>query len=142
MKTFLLAFAVITPITLLALPNYDPFADATGSSGTACVVGNWVSKNDGGTAGTGQKDATGAQWFHAGAAANNSPIITAGNLQYPGLAGGSGNKVLVGNGTATDLATGRYFHSTMNKGLANGQTAGSRFYSFVLQASDISGLST
>ena len=81
MKTFLLAFAVITPITLLALPNYDPFADATGSSGTAYVVGNWVSKNDGGTAGTGQKDATGGQWYtapvpHADHAMEARPALT------------------------------------------------------------------
>jgi hypothetical protein len=131
--------AILTPVTLLALPNYDPFADATASSGTAYAIGNWVSKNDGGTVGTGQKDATGAQWYHAGALANNSPTITAGNVQYPGLAAGSGNKVLVGSGAASDLASGRYFHSTMNKALTTGGSA-SRFYSFVLQASDISGL--
>src|SRR5947209_5903355 len=50
--------------------------------------------------------------------------------------------VLVGSGTASDLATGRYFHSSMNKPLGNGSTAGSRFYSFILQASDLSGLGT
>src|SRR3989442_10939597 len=99
--------AIFSPLILFALPNYDPFADATASSGTAYAVGNWVSKNDAGATGTGQKDATGAQWFHAGAAANNSPIITAGSVGYPGLAGGGTNMVLAGNGTATDLASGR-----------------------------------
>ena len=141
MKTLVAAFAaIIAPVTLFALPNYDPFADATASGGTAYATGNWVSKNDAGTVGVGQKDATGAQWYHAGAVANNSPTIAAGNLQYPGLAGASGNKALVGNNTASDLATGRYYHSTMSKSLGNGTGAGSRFYSFILQASDISGL--
>src|SRR6184192_3035450 len=117
MKTFVAICAVVlAPVTLFALPNYDPFADATGSSGTAYAVGNWVSKSDAGAVGTGQKDATGGQWYHAGAVANNSPIITAGSVGYPGLAGGGTNMVLVGSGGA-DLASGRYFHSTMAKAL-------------------------
>jgi hypothetical protein len=133
--------AIITPVTLFALPNYEPFADATGSGGTLHAVGIWVSQPDGGgTAGTGQKDATGGQWYHASAStANSSPTITAGNLQYPGvLPAPSGNKVLVGS-TGANLAAGRYFHSSILKALTSGGTA-SRFYSFVLQASDISAL--
>src|SRR6185295_14682458 len=140
MKTIVVVLgAIVAPISLLALPNYDPIADATASSGTAYAVGNWVSKNDAGTAGTGQKDATGGQWFHAGATANNSPVIASGNVQYPGLAGGSGNKIIVGNNGGTDLATGRYAPPGIDLSVG---TAGFRYYSFVLKASDISGLST
>jgi hypothetical protein len=132
---------------LFALPNYDPFSDATGSGGTAYAVGNWLGKSDAGSIGTGQKDATAGQWYIAGgtaSAVSNSPVIVAGNLSYGDLVCGNSNKVLVGsaNPAPNDLASGRYFHSTMSKPLANGQAAGSRFYSFVLQASDISGLGT
>jgi hypothetical protein len=140
MKKLATAFAaIIAPVTLFALPNYDPFADATASGGTLHDVGRWVSQDDSGTVGTGQRDATGGQWYHAGNTANASPTITAGNLPYPGvLPAASGNKVLVGS-TAANLAAGRYFHSSMSKALTSGGTA-SRFYSFVLQASDISAL--
>src|SRR6266581_2813377 len=102
MKTLAaLCAIIISPVTLFALPNYDPFADATGSGGTAYAVGNWLGKSDAGAIGTGQKDATGGQWYiagGAGSAVSNSPVVTAGSVGYPGLASGGTNMVLVGSG--------------------------------------------
>src|SRR5437764_914546 len=73
MKTLLASFAaVIAPLTLFALPNYDPFANATGSGGTAYGIGTWLSQNDSAVVGTGQKDATAGQWYHAEAAVCNT----------------------------------------------------------------------
>src|SRR5512139_859652 len=89
--------AILTPFTLFALPNYDPFADATASGGTAHAVGIWLSQPDaGGNGGTGQKDATGGQWYHAGTATVAAPaVVGGGSLQYAGLPPASGNKVLI-----------------------------------------------
>src|SRR5262245_35132936 len=138
MKTLFIALSLAcTPVVSFALPNYDPFADATGSGGTAYAVGNWVSKNDAGTVGTGQKDATGGQWYHAGPATTNSPVIVSGNVLYPGLAGGSGNSVVVGTTNTLDAPAGRY----APPGIDLGSTVlGFRYYSFVLKASDLNGM--
>src|SRR5438067_9948702 len=128
MKTLLAGLAaVLAPLSLFALPNYDPFANATGSGGTAYGIGTWLSQNDSAVVGIGQKDATAGQWYHAGAVANNSPTIVSGNVTYPGLAGSSGNSVLVGNNTTADLATGRYAPPGIDLGST---TAGFRYYSF------------
>ncbi len=123
MKRLLTFIAVGTFSTsVFAFPDYDPFADATGSGGTSYAVGaNLV----------GQTDAQGQTWFQAGPASATTPKITAGNLTYAGLPVSQGNSVSFGgNGQSARLNTSSVVGT------------GTIYYSFILDVTGITGLST
>jgi hypothetical protein len=114
MKKLLFGFALaFIGNSLLALPAYEPFADATGSGGTAYTAGaNLV----------GQTNAQGQAWFQAGAAIPSSSILS-GSLSVSGLAPSSGNSVLAV--PQANVASRFAFGSSIN--------SGSVYYSFAFQ---------
>ena len=78
-------------------PAYEPFANATGSSGSSYTVGSEL---------IGQTNAQGLAWVLAGASSNlpvNLPAIASGTLSYPGLLADNGNSVAIGG---TERAVG------------------------------------
>src|SRR5438045_5615394 len=113
---FLISLLVL-PLSIPALPAYEPFADATGSGGTAYNAGDPL---------TGQKDAQGASWFQAGASAPTT-AIQSGSLSISGLAPSSGNSVLMVN--QANVASRFAFGAAIN--------SGSIYYSFALRVPDI-----
>jgi hypothetical protein len=123
MKTSL-ALTLVSMFTasVYALPDYDPFADATGSGGTDYAVGaNLV----------GQKNAQGQTWLQAGPTSTTTPKIAAGNLTYLGLPPSQGNSVSFGgSGESARLNTSSVVGS------------GTIYYSFILDVTSIAGLST
>jgi hypothetical protein len=122
-KLIILSAFCLTGISAFALPDYDPFADATGSGGTSYTVGaNLI----------GQKDAQGNSWVLAGSTSTTiQPTIAAGNLNISGLAASSGNSVAFGgNGNTARLALG----STTS--------AGTIYYSLAVQLTGIASLNT
>src|ERR1035437_9286939 len=118
----LLAFAMFT-VSAYALPDYEPFADATSAGGTAYAPGTLLG---------GQINAQGLAWAEVGTSVA-SPSITnnAGSLNVPGLAPALGNSILFGgNGRSCRMAIG----STI--------TAGTLYFSFAVKITNITGLST
>ena len=118
----LLAFAMFT-VSAYALPDYEPFADATGAGGTAYTPGTLLG---------GQVNAQGLTWADVGTSVAG-PFITnnVGSLDVPGLAPALGNSILFGgNGKSCRMALG----STI--------TAGTVYYSFAVNITNITGLST
>ena len=116
---------LLTALSLLsfqtfALPDYDPFADATGSGGTAYTVGaNLV----------GQTAADGQSWYQAGPASTTQPKIAAGNLTYAGLPASQGNSVSFGgNGESARVNLSSIIGS------------GTLYYSFLMKVTSVSGL--
>lgn len=119
-----IVFGLIISSPVFALPDYDPFADATANNGTSYTVGaNLI----------GQTNAQGLAWFATGTAAG-TPVIAAGNLSIDGLMPASGNMVSYGpppvSGTSARL------------GLGGPVTSGTLYYSFALQVTSISALTT
>ncbi|HZV35860.1 MAG TPA: PEP-CTERM sorting domain-containing protein [Verrucomicrobiae bacterium] len=113
--------------TLYALPDYDPFADATGSGGTSYTVGaNLV----------GQTNAQGQGWSLAGST-GAQPVISAGNLTVSGLASSGGNSVSYGMAPSspTPTVSARFnLGSTINSGTI--------YYSMALQVTSLGSLTT
>lgn len=128
MKTFAALVALgLSSACVMALPDYEPFADATGSGGTAYTVGSTL---------IGQKGASGYTWMNAQTAYTGSvtPTITAGNLSISGLAPAQGNSVQLGGvGNVARLGF-------MQAG--SPITSGTVFYSFALQIRDLTGINT
>jgi PEP-CTERM motif len=123
MKTSLALIAAgMFTASLYALPDYDPFADATGSGGTSYAVGaNLV----------GQVNAQGRTWYQAGPANAIQPHIVAGNLSYTGLPASQGNSVSFGlSGESARL------------NLSSPVTSGTIYYSFLMNVSSIANLPT
>jgi hypothetical protein len=124
-------YLLLTPLCLIggsafALPDYEPFADATGSGGTAYTTGaNLI----------GQVDAAGQTWFQAGPAGNPQPTIAAGDLSVPGLfsTGGGQSAAFGGNGQSARL--------NLSVG-AGGITSGTVYFSFAVKLTDLSALTT
>ena len=112
--------------TAFALPDYEPFADSTGSGGSSYSTGSNL---------VGQTNASGQVWFQAGSGVNPQPTIAAGDLSISGLAstGGGQSAAFGGNGSNARL--------NLSVG-AGGITAGSVYYSFAMKLTDITGLST
>ena len=123
MKTSLaLMMAGMFTASVYALPDYDPFVDATGSGGTSYTVGDPL---------IGQVNAQGQTWFQAGPANATQPRIVAGNLTYTGLPASQGNSVSFGgSGESARLNTSSVTGS------------GTVYYSFILDVTSIAGLST
>jgi hypothetical protein len=108
------------------LPDYEPFADSTGSAGTSYSTGaNLI----------GQVNASGRTWFQAGPTSTTQPTVAAGDLSIPGLfsTGGNQSAAFGGNGTSArmNLSVG-----------AGGILSGSVYYSFAMRLTDLSTLNT
>lgn len=122
---------LLTPVCLFtasafALPDYEPFADATASGGTGYTTGSIL---------TNQVNAQGQAWYQAGPGTGPTPTIAAGDLSVPGLysAGGGQSAAFGGNGTSARL--------NLSVG-AGGITNGTVYYSFATKLTDLTGLST
>ena len=118
----LLAIAMFT-VSAYALPDYEPFADATGAGGTAYASGANLG---------GQVNAQSLTWADVGTTQSGNFItINSGNLFVPGLAPALGNSIFFGGlGKSVRMALG----STI--------TAGTVYYSFAVNITNITGLST
>jgi hypothetical protein len=118
MKRHVAFFAVVSLVpSLQALPDYEPFADATGSGGTAYSAGSPL---------VGQTSAQGLTWFQAGASAPTS-AIQSGSLAVSGLASAGGNSVLM---VPQSNVASRF-------GLDQIVTGGSLYYSLALNVAAI-----
>ena len=123
MKTSLaLTLVGMFTASVYALPDYEPFADATGSGGTSYTVGQTL---------VGQTDAGGQSWYRAGPISTTTPTIVSGNLTYSGLPASQGNSVSFGlNGESARL------------NLSSAVTSGTIYYSFLMNVSSIANLPT
>jgi len=117
----LIALGMVTA-SAYALPDYDPFADATASGGTSYAVGSAL---------VGQTNAQGQAWYQAGPVSSTQPTIVAGNLTYANLPPSQGNSVgFGGNGESARLD------------LSSAVTGGSIYYSFLMNVSSLGTLPT
>ncbi len=78
------AVTIATPPFSVGHPDFEPFADATASGGTAYEIGDDL---------VGQTNAQGLAWFGAGTGAGAQPTVQMGALSIPGLLPDSGNSV-------------------------------------------------
>lgn len=126
MKKFALILASVFLVpAVYALPNYEPFADATGSGGTSYTPGANLG---------GQINADGLTWADVGTTSTpNGPIkINSGSLTVPGLSPSLGNSILFG---------GIGYSARM--GTVSGVTSSSTLYfSFAIDITDITSLNT
>src|SRR2546426_5496018 len=78
MKYLTFFLALLASNSILALPNFDPFADATANGGTSYAVDSPLAP---------QNDNAGNNWQLVGSVnpANPQPMIVAGNLSYANL---------------------------------------------------------
>ena len=110
-------------LTVYALPDYEPFADATGAGGTSYAAGTNLG---------GQVNAQGLSWADVGTS-TAGPYITnnAGSLSVPGLTPGLGNSILFGG-------SGK----SCRMGIGSTITAGTVYFSFAVNITNITGLAT
>jgi hypothetical protein len=113
----------MTAVTVYALPDYEPFSDATGSGGTAYTVGSIL---------IGQTNAFGRDWAQAGPVSTVTPTIASGDLTVSGLysAGGGASAAFGGNGKSA-----RFNMSTI-------PGSGTVYYSFAMKLTDITTLNS
>ena len=79
----LLAPALLSQLAL-ALPSFDPFADATASGGTSYSVGSTLTNQF--------NPALFTPWYQRGSVSpGTTPLIASGSLSYPGLPASTGN---------------------------------------------------
>jgi len=117
----------LAPISIFALPDYEPFADSTGSGGTSYTTGaNLI----------GQTGTSGRTWFQAGPGTAPQPTIAAGDLLVNGLASTGGNQSAgFGGGSGTSARL------NLSVG-AGGITSGTVYYSFAMRLTDLTALNT
>ena len=127
MQTFLMKRSLVLLFASLAcqglaVPSYDPFADATGSGGTSYAVGSNL---------VGQYNRTlFGPWFLRGSTFPGAqPTIAAGSLSYPQFAPSSGNSVSIVPANSMSACI------DMNVAIGHTDTA---YYSFLLQITDLS----
>jgi len=124
----LLAALSLAGASARALPDYEPFADATSSGGTSYAVGSFLA---------GQTNAAGQRWWELGPnyglGLTPQPTIAAGDLTVPGLysAGGGRSAAFGGNGDSARL--------NLSVG-AGGIQSGSVYFSFAMKLTDLTGL--
>ncbi len=120
MKNILGVLASITFVTAsYALPNYEPFADATATPpGTAYTATTDL---------IGQTNAQGLTWYRVGAAAPTT-IINSGSLTVSGLATSGGNSAKI-----IPSATSTYSRFAMDS-IVN---SGTIYYSMAFQITDL-----
>ncbi len=123
--------ALVLPLSLLAFPTIEPFADASANGGTTYAVGQNLA---------GQTNSSGERWFSVNTASSAAPLtLTNFTLPYSAFAPPSGNAValrnLNGPGARLFLASdpSNFFFNTTNATL---------YYSLLLQAKSIATLTT
>ena len=126
MKTQVTGFFVLfTCNAVLALPNFDPFADATAGGGTAYAVGSPLSGNN-------QNGTNDWQLVNSNVVGTNpQPMIVAGNLTYPDLlVTSTGNSI-----SNTPPAAGTGGSARLDLRLSAAPSLA--FYSFILKVTDL-----
>lgn len=120
-----------------AVSVYEPFANATANGGSAYTVGSLLCSGFSGAGFAEATNATGGVWGcvsnEAGAAVTGLPIIASGNLSYPGFSASPGNSLSFPSATGN---MGRM--SFPFPAVSSGQC----YYSFLLQITDVSKLSS
>ena len=111
--------------SVYALPDYEPFADATASGGTSYTVGAAL---------LGQTDAGGQTWVQNGALTGPQPTILSGSLSYTGLPTSQGNSVSFAGGSGA--AGGDRLP------LSAAVTSGTVYYSFLMDVTSLGTLPT
>jgi hypothetical protein len=126
------ACALVSGFTLsaVALPDYEPFSDSTGSGGTSYTVGSPLA---------GQVNASGQAWYelgpYVGTPDPNQPTVASGDLVVPGLASTRGGRGASFGGDGND--------ARLNLSVpVGGITSGSAYFSFALKMTDISALTS
>jgi hypothetical protein len=130
MKRTLAALLFVSALnSAFALPSFDPFANATGSGGTAYTVGSPLAPNTSTNIEGGLNN-----WVLTGStftSTNPQPVIVAGNLSYSGLPASTGNSV-----SNTPPASGSGGGARFGLNLAAPPSI--VYYSFILKVTDIS----
>lgn len=113
----------------MAVPSFDPFANATGNGGTGYEVGGNL---------VGQYNSTlfGPWYLRGGNFGSTQPTIVAGNLSYSGLPPSSGNGVLFGPDPLTNSMSACI---DLNLPAVHTETV---YYSFLLKITDVSAVPT
>ena len=127
MKYLTFFLALLANNSLLALPNFDPFADATANGGTSYAVDSPLAP---------QNDNAGNNWVLVGSVnpANPQPMIVAGNLSYADLPPSKGNSV--------SFAPSPPSGQTARLGLNLTNTPSIVYYSFILKVTDLAAVPT
>lgn len=133
-KTAVLAglglFAILT--RAVALPIYDPFADATAAGGTSYTPGENLS---------GQTNASGDRWYGANTSSTVAPVlITNGSLTFTGLPGADGDSVLMSSPNTAGGPGGRLFVGDTTAEFLATNNAATIYYSLLLRLDDITSL--
>ena len=107
----------------LALPSFDPFADATASGGTSYAVGNTLTNQF--------NPALFSAWYQRGNSfPGTTPLIASGSLSYPGLPASTGNSASFSPASSTSACL------ELNTPLGGQQAL--IFCSYMLKITDIS----
>lgn len=118
-----------------AVSDYEPFANATTNGGSAYATNTLLCSGFSGATLVETTNATGGVWGcvsnEAGAATTGLPVITNGNLVYPGLSNSLGNSLYI------PPSTGNMGRLSLPFQVSSGQC----YYSFLLTVNSISGLS-
>jgi hypothetical protein len=135
MKKRLAAVLVVAALNAApALPNFDPFADATGTpGGTSYAVGAPLAPNTSTNLGGGANIWVGVNTNVV--STNPQPVIVSGNLSYPGLPSSTGNSV-----SNTPPASGTGGSARVGLNLTAAPTL--VYYSFILKVTDLSAVPT
>ncbi len=146
MKTFTKASCSLTIFAFLIVitsfrsfaQNYEPFADATSSSGSAYTVGSLL---------VGQTNASGAlyKWVDANsnytATNNNAPKIVAGNLTVPGLKSSGGNMLRFNTNSSLTGPNVNGGAGRIHVANPADSTAGNKYYfSLAMKITDLTGM--
>ena len=150
MKKFLILASVCFGITSslaqigVGSPDYEPFADATGSGGTSYGPGDNLAGQT--SASYGAYSPGAQQWYERTNSGVAQPVIVSGDLSYPGLnsAGGGGSAQFIGNGNSAlmnlSVAPGGIGNGSSISGISiNADTV---YFSFVLKLTDLTGLNS
>ena len=124
MKT-LLALTLVCTFTasVYALPDYEPFADATSGGGTSYTPGANLG---------GQITSQGLTWADVGTTQSGAFItVSSGNLTVPGMPAPQGNSITFGG-----------LGKSARLGLGSTISSGTVYFSFAIDITSITGLST
>src|ERR1051325_1867164 len=123
-------FYLVALISAQALPDFDPFADATAGGGTAYTAGAPLSGNN-------QNVTNDWQLVNSSATGTNpQPVIVSGSLSYPDLLTSStGNSI-----SNTPPAAGTGGSARLNLRVSTAPPLA--FYSFILKVTDLTAVPT
>ncbi len=127
-RIVVLCSLLLSCASLLALPSFDPFADATASGGSSYANGAVL---------WGQTNAAGEIWWGLNNTGTGPAVVMTNiNLTYPGLPASSGNGVLIKSSSAAGPSAG------INIGAHAAATSNTLYYSCLIKLPDIGTLST